>query len=94
MMNQMNQMGQQPQQNQQGTNQNPFINPFLNPLFGQGGMNQNFQSQMTSEQAKSQYSVQINQIKEMGFENEEDIIQALIKTNGNVNAAIERLTGP
>jgi len=31
------------------------------------------------------------QIKEMGFNDEEVIIQALVQSNGNVNVALERL---
>lgn len=85
----------------------PMGNPFLmNPmfmggmggqpnLFGQGfnnNFNSNFNSNnMTPEQLKEKYKTQIASIKEMGFDKEEDIINALKKTNGNVDAAIERL---
>lgn len=85
----------------------PMGNPFLmNPmfmggmggqpnLFGQGfnnNFNLNFNSNnMTPEQLKEKYKTQIASIKEMGFDKEEDIINALKKTNGNVDAAIERL---
>ena len=83
----------------------PMGNPFLmNPmfmggqpnLFGQGLNNNNFNSNfnnnnMTPEQLKEKYKTQITSIKEMGFDKEDDIIKALQKTNGNVDAAIERL---
>lgn len=85
----------------------PMGNPFLmNPMFmgGMGGQpnlfgqgfNNNFNSNlnsnnMTPEQLKEKYKTQIASIKEMGFDKEEDIINALKKTNGNVDAAIERL---
>ena len=83
----------------------PMGNPFLmNPmfmggqpnLFGQGLNNNNFNSNfnnnnMTPEQLKEKYKNQIASIKEMGFDKEDDIIKALQKTNGNVDAAIERL---
>lgn len=82
----------------------PMGNPFLmNPmlmggqpnLFGQG-LNNNFNSNintnnMTPEQLKEKYKNQIASIKEMGFDKEDDIINALKKTNGNVDAAVERL---
>ena len=73
-------------------NQNP--NPFfMNPMgFGQNmNFNQQPQQQLTPEQLKEKYKTQIEQLKEMGFDNEDNMIQALIKTNGNVEAAVERL---
>ena len=46
---------------------------------------------LTNEQLKEKYKDQITKIKDMGFGNEEEIINALQKTNGNIDAAIERL---
>lgn len=71
-------------------------------LFGQGfgnnNLNNNFNNNsnsnlntMTQEQLKEKYKEQIGKIKDMGFDNEEDIVNALKKTNGNIDAAIERL---
>ena len=83
----------------------PMFNPLLmNPmmrgmpnLFGQGlgnNLNNNANNNlnvMTQEQLKEKYKEQIGKIKDMGFDNEEDIANALKKTNGNIDAAIERL---
>ena len=46
---------------------------------------------LTNEQLKEKYKEQISKIKDMGFSNEEEIINALKKTNGIIDAAIERL---
>ena len=54
-------------------------------IFSQGNSN------MTKEQLKEKYKNEIKAIKDMGFDDEEKIINALQKTNGNVNASIERL---
>ena len=56
-------------------------------FFPQGNQNQI----LTSEQLKDKYKNEIKTIKDMGFDNEEKIINALQKTNGNINASIERL---
>ena len=84
----------------------PMGNPFLmNPLmmgmpnmFGRGfgnnfnnNLNNNNNIGLTQEQLKEKYKDQISKIKDMGFSNEEQIIKALQKTNGNIDAAIERL---
>ena len=54
-------------------------------IFSQGNSN------MTKEQLKEKYKNEIKAIKDMGFDDEEKIINALQKTNGNINASIERL---
>ena len=54
-------------------------------IFSQGNSN------MTKEQLKEKYKNEIKVIKDMGFDDEEKIINALQKTNGNINASIERL---
>lgn len=85
----------------------PMGNPLLmNPmfmggqpnLFGQGLNNNNFNfnsnfnnNNMTPEQLKEKYKTQIDAIKDMGFDKEDDIINALKVANGNVDVAIERL---
>lgn len=40
---------------------------------------------------REKYATQLAQIKEMGFLDEEVILQMLEKTNGNVNLALENL---
>lgn len=40
-----------------------------------------------------QYANQLQQLQDMGFPEEEANLQALIRTRGNVNAAVERLLG-
>ena len=75
---------------------NPFgmFNPFqMNPMF-MGSPNNMFPQpnlNMTKEQLKEKYKNEIKQIKDMGFDNEDKIINALQKTNGNINASVERL---
>lgn len=89
-MNNMNPNNQQ----QQVSFMNMF-NPFMfNPMMMGGFPMQQPMAQqpaLTKEQLKEKYKGQIAQLKEMGFDNEDDDIQALEKTNGNVEAAIERL---
>ena len=67
---------------------NPMMNPMMmgpSNIFSQRNIN------MTKEQLKEKYKSEIKAIKDMGFDNEEKIISALQKTNGNINASIERL---
>ncbi len=40
---------------------------------------------------REKYATELAQIKEMGFNDEEVILQMLVSTNGNVNLALERL---
>lgn len=42
---------------------------------------------------REKYAEQLAQIKEMGFTDEETILNILQQTNGNVNIALERLFG-
>ena len=42
---------------------------------------------------EERFKNQLQQLNEMGFTNKEQNIQALLATNGNVQAAIERLLG-
>ena len=75
--------------NNMGMGFNPFFNPFMmNPFmnpFGMGmnnlGMNQNFNIPEPSiEQLKEKYGEQNKQLKDMGFDKEEDNLKALHKT--------------
>ena len=40
---------------------------------------------------REKYANELQQVKEMGFNDEETILQMLAEPNGNVNLAIERL---
>ena len=44
-----------------------------------------------SRPPRERFANELTQIKEMGFNDEETILQMLQETNGNVNLAIERL---
>lgn len=44
-----------------------------------------------TQDPKEKYVSQLQQMKDMGFINEQANLQALIATNGNVEAAVERL---
>ena len=69
-----------------------LFNPMMNPLMmGQPNFFSQRNTNMTKEQLKEKYKKEIQSIKDMGFDNEEKIINALQKTNGNINASIERL---
>ena len=68
---------------------NNFFNPGQN-MYGQNQGNANIPT-LSREQLKDKYKNQIETIKNMGFDNEDKIIDALNKTNGNIDAAIERL---
>ena len=69
-----------------------LFNPMMNPLMlGQPNFFSQRNTNMTKEQLKEKYKNEIQSIKDMGFDNEEKIINALQKTNGNINASIERL---
>ena len=69
-----------------------LFNPMMNPLMmGQPNFFSQRNTNMTKEQLKEKYKKEIQAIQDMGFDNEEKIINALQKTNGNINASIERL---
>ena len=51
-------------------------------IFGNSGINIDY---------KEKYKVQLSQLKDMGFINEESNIQALKRSNGNINNALENL---
>ena len=82
---------------------NPMMMGMPN-LYGQGFGNNNFNNNInnnmnnlnnnmmnTPEQLKEKYKELIKSIKDMGFDNEDNILNALTKTNGNIHAAIEML---
>jgi hypothetical protein len=48
-------------------------------------------AQADDKPPKEKYAAEIAQIKEMGFNDEEVICQALVQANGNVNLALEKL---
>ena len=73
-------------------NNNNFGFNLFNPMMmGQPNFFAQGNSNMTKEQLKEKYKNEIKAIKDMGFDDEEKIISALQKTNGNINASIERL---
>ena len=39
------------------------------------------------------YASQLQQLRDMGFPNDAANVQALVRTSGNVNGAVERLLG-
>ncbi len=60
----------------------------FNPLlFGGGGA----PAQADTRPPRERFATQLQQIKEMGFHDEETILQILAQTNGNVNLAMEIL---
>ena len=69
--------------NNNQANTNPVLN---NPLLG--NMGNNFAPNINYE---DQYKNELQVLEEMGFTNKHENIEALKKTFGNVQAAIERL---
>jgi ubiquilin len=51
----------------------------------------NTASASDSRPPREKYANELSQIKEMGFNDEEVILQALVQCNGNVSLALERL---
>lgn len=70
---------------------NPFgqASPQLNPMAGLLGANPPMVP--TVQNPREVYASQIQQMKDMGFINEEKNIEALQSTGGDVNAAVEKL---
>ncbi len=58
---------------------------------GAGGAGGLGAAQVDSRPPREKYATQLQQIKEMGFMDEEVILQMLVRTNGNVNLALENL---
>jgi len=73
-------------------NQNPMGNqagiPNPNPLFNQNVGNVAAPPQINFEE---KYKDQLTKLEEMGFSNKSANLEALKATNGNVEAAIERM---
>jgi len=67
-----------------GTSTNPFMNPLLFP-----GANSNVSNDNVDPKIK--YKEQNEKLKDMGFINDDLNFEVLAKTNGNVDAAVERL---
>lgn len=56
-----------------------------------GGAGGQTQAPADDKPPKEKYASELAQIKEMGFVDEDVIIQALVGSNGNVNIALEKL---
>jgi len=63
------------------------FNPFMG---GFGGVPQQPAS-ADARPPRERFATQLEQVKEMGFHDEETILQILTQTNGNVNMAMEIL---
>lgn len=62
----------------------------MQQMWGGGGMGQPA-AQQDTRPPREKYATELAQIKEMGFHDEETVLQMLAQTNGNVNLALERL---
>ena len=67
----------------------PAMMAQMQAMMGGGGVPQANPSDTRPPREK--YATELAQIKEMGFNDEEVILQMLVSTNGNVNLALERL---
>lgn len=66
----------------------------MNPLLMQnmfGGMGGAAGGAPDTRPPREKYATQLKQVMEMGFNDEETILQILVQTNGNVNLALEIL---
>lgn len=71
---------------------NPAMMQQMEQMFGgQGGQQPATTAPADDKPPKEKYSSELAQIKEMGFHDEEVVLQALVAANGNVNVALERL---
>ena len=59
----------------------------MQAMMGGGG----FGAPVSNSPPRELYATQLAQVKEMGFSDEETILQILVQCNGNVNLTIERL---
>ncbi|ESQ50791.1 hypothetical protein EUTSA_v10022621mg [Eutrema salsugineum] len=75
-----------------GTGNNMGLDLLMNMFgsLGAGGLSGTNQSNVPPEE---RYATQLQQLQEMGFYDRAENIRALLATNGNVNAAVERLLG-
>lgn len=73
---------------------NPFANPFSNPLLAQllggGGMG-GFGAPPDNRPPEERFSTQLRQLNEMGFHDFDRNVQALNRSGGDVNGALEWL---
>ena len=58
---------------------------------GAGGMGAGTSSTASTQSPSERYANELNQLKEMGFTDEQQNLTVLQQCNGNVNLAIERL---
>lgn len=67
------------------------MNPLMmqNMFGGAGGAGGS--AQADTRPPREKYAAQLKQVMEMGFNDEETILQILVQTNGNVNLAMEIL---
>jgi ubiquilin len=64
----------------------------MNPMMMQQMMGAGFpQAAADTRPPREKYAEQLQQIKEMGFIDEDVILEMLVKTNGNVQLALENL---
>ncbi|XP_019096813.1 PREDICTED: ubiquitin domain-containing protein DSK2b-like isoform X4 [Camelina sativa] len=75
-----------------GTGNNAGLDALMNMFgsLGAGGLSGTNQPNVPPEE---RYATQLQQLQEMGFYDRAENIRALLATNGNVNAAVERLLG-
>lgn len=73
------------------TQLNGTYNPSNNLQNNNNNVSFNNTSQQQPQSLEDKYATQIQQLKEMGFYDPLENINALVATNGNVNAAVERL---
>uniref|UniRef100_A0A1J3I020 Ubiquitin domain-containing protein DSK2b n=1 Tax=Noccaea caerulescens TaxID=107243 RepID=A0A1J3I020_NOCCA len=75
-----------------GTGNNAGLDLLMNMFgsLGAGGLSGANQSNVPPEE---RFATQLQQLQEMGFYDRAENIRALLATNGNVNAAVERLLG-
>ena len=69
---------------------NAYMNPYAGMGGGFGGVPQ-ANVQVDTRPPREKYATQLAQVKEMGFLDEETILQVLTQTNGNVTMAMEIL---
>ncbi|OAP08006.1 hypothetical protein AXX17_AT2G12340 [Arabidopsis thaliana] len=75
-----------------GTANNGGLDLLMNMFgsLGAGGLSGTNQPNVPPEE---RFATQLQQLQEMGFYDRAENIRALLATNGNVNAAVERLLG-
>jgi ubiquilin len=69
---------------------NPQMMAQMEAMMG-GGAQPTATATADARPPSEKYASELAQIKEMGFNDDELILQMLVQTNGNVNLALERL---